>query len=50
MSTYIKFNKAKVPKIIQSGGFPGAFFRKSTGSLMKLLILWLKMHWHHELL
>ena len=28
MSTYIKFNKAKVSKMIQSGGFPGAFLEK----------------------
>ena len=28
MSTDIKFNKLKMSKIIQSGGFPGTFLEK----------------------
>ena len=38
MSTNLKHSKAKISKIIQSGGFLGSFLRKLTGPLMKVAI------------
>ena len=36
MSTDLKFSKAQISKIIQSGGFLGSLLRKLAGPLMKV--------------
>ena len=38
MSTCLKFSKAQISKIIQSGGFLGSLLSKLAGSLMKVAI------------
>ena len=38
MSTDIKVSKAKISKIIQSGGFLGSLLSKLAGSLMKVAV------------
>ena len=38
MSTDIKFSKAQISKIIQSGGFLGSLLSKIAGSLMKVAV------------
>ena len=39
MSTDLKFSKAQISKIIQSGGFLGSLLSKLAGPLMKVAIL-----------
>ena len=39
MSTDLKFSKAQISKIIQSGGFLGSLLSKLAGSLMKVAVL-----------
>ena len=38
MSTDLKFSKAQISKIIQSGGFLGSLLRKLAGPLMKVAV------------
>ena len=38
MSTDLKFSKAQVFKIIQSGGFLGSLLRKLAGPLIKVTV------------
>ena len=38
MSTDLKFSKAQISKIIQSGGFLGSLLRKLVGPLMKVAV------------
>ena len=38
MSTDLKFSKAQISKIIQSGGFSGSLLSKLPGPLMKVVI------------
>ena len=38
MSTDLKFSKAQISKIIQSGGFLGSLLSKLAGPLMKVAI------------
>ena len=38
MSSDIKFSKAQISKIIQSGGFLGSLLSKLVGSLMKVAV------------
>ena len=42
MQTDIKLSKARISKIIQSGGFLGLLLSKLAGSLMKVQFLWQK--------
>ena len=44
MSTDIKVSKAKISKIIQSGGFLGSLLSKLAGSLMKVAVPLAKKH------
>ena len=43
MSTDIKFSKAQISKIIQSGGFVGSLLSKLAGPLMKIAVPLAKM-------
>ena len=43
MSTNLKFSKAQIFKIIQSGGFLGSLLSKIAGPLKKLQFLWQKV-------
>ena len=38
MSTDLKFSKAQISKIIQSGGFLGSLLSKLAGPLMKVIL------------
>ena len=43
ISTNLKFNKAQIPKIIQSGGFLGSLLSELAGPLVKVAIPLAKM-------